>query len=66
MEANYEEEEVKEGDDDMGRYGRCDNVERLLGQGGRDEGGNDNKVRGNVFSITPLCAFITSLFETTT
>ena len=66
VKANLEEEEVNEGDDDMGRYGQRDKVERLLGQGGGNEGGNYNKVRGNILSIPPLRAFITSLFETTT
>ena len=41
-------------------------IGRLGGQGGGDDGGNDNKVRGNILSIPPLCAFIASLFETTT
>ena len=39
---------------------------RLVGQGGGDEGGNDNKVRGNILSIPPPRVFIAYLFETTT
>ena len=50
----------------MGRYGQCDKVGRLVGRGGGDDGGNYNKVRGNILSIFPLRAFIASLFETTT
>ena len=55
MKANWEEEEVNEGDDDMRRYGRRNKVGRLVGKGGGDEGGNENKVRGNILSIPPLC-----------
>ena len=66
MEANQEKDEVKEGDDDMGRYGRLDKVRRFVGQGGGNEGGNDNRVRGNILSIPPFCGFIALLFDTTT
>ena len=50
----------------MGRYGQRDKVESLVGQTGGDEGGNDNKFKGNILSIPPLRAFVASLFETTT
>ena len=66
VEANLEEEEVIGGDDDMGRYGRCDNVGRLLGQGGGDYGRNNKKIRGHILSIPSLRAFIASLFKMTT
>ena len=66
VEANQQEDEIKEGDDDMGRYGRRAKVGMFGGQGGGDDGGNNNKVRGNILSIPPLCAFIASLFEMTT
>ena len=35
----------------------------MVGQGFGDDGGNDNKVRGNILSITPLRAFIASGLE---
>ena len=38
----------------MGRYGRRDKVRRFVGQGGGDDRGNDNKVRGNILIIPPF------------
>ena len=64
--AIYEEDEVNKGDDDMGRCGQRNKVGRFVGQGGGDDGRNDNKVRGNIFSIPPIRAIIGLLFETTT
>ena len=64
VEANSEEEEVKEGDDDMGRYGRRDKVGRFVGQGGGDGGGNDKKVRENILSTPPpLCVHCIVIYE---
>ena len=50
----------------MGRCGQRNKVGSFVGQGGGDEGGNNNKVRGNILSIPPICAIIGLLFETTT
>ena len=38
----------------MGRCGQRNKVGRFVGQGGGDDGGNDNKVRGNILSIPPF------------
>ena len=49
----------------MGRYGRQEKVGSLGVRGCVDDGGNNNNARVNVFRITPPCAFVASLFETT-
>ena len=64
--ANKKEDEVNKGDDGMGRCGQRNKVGRFVGQGGGGDGGNNNKVRGNIFSIPPLCALSELLFKTTT
>ena len=56
MEANYEEEEINKenGNDDTVWYSQRDEVGRLVGQGGEDDGIYDDIVSGKILRSTPL------------
>ena len=66
VESNYGEEEFNKGDDDMGRYIKRNKVGSLGCRFGGVDGGNNNKFRGDILRIPPLCAFVLLLFETIT